>query len=43
MTIGQLFFILSGVGVNAIPNVITWGFFCLAFGHVTGGYPLWRG
>lgn len=50
MTIGQVFFIISavlfflvGIGASAIPNGMTWGWFCLALGLLTSGYPLWRG
>jgi hypothetical protein len=49
MSVGQLFiilaavlFFLAGVGVSAIPNGVTWGFFCLALGMLTSGIPIWR-
>lgn len=49
MSLGQVFvilaaalFFLSGIGVQAIPNMIVWGWFCLALGLLTGGFPLWR-
>jgi hypothetical protein len=49
MSVGQLFmilatvlFFLAGVGVQALPNILIWGWFCLSLGIVTSGIPLWR-
>ena len=49
MSIGQLFvvvacilFFLAGINVQAIPNLVIWGWFCMTLGVLTSGFPLWR-
>lgn len=49
MSVGQIFlvvaailFFLAGVGVQAIPQIVIWGHFCVALGILTNGIPCWR-
>lgn len=49
MSVGQVIlaiavalFFLAGVGVQAIPNIVLWGHFCVALDILTSGIPCWR-